>query len=146
YVDENNDGLCDHSQSESTEKSPGGNAESKTSSQQNKNSKRFPILLLISLVIVVVLILGLKLLVSLKKLSNTKEKLILNLLLLIFFIPSALTGILLLLMTNMEILRDFGSNFTQLHNISSLFFMWISGYHIIWHTNYYLKNLKNLLK
>jgi hypothetical protein len=46
----------------------------------------------------------------------------------------------------MKILIELGHNLTQLHNISSLFFMWISGYHIIWHTKYYLKSMKNLLK
>jgi len=146
YEDENNDGICDHSQSEPTEETQGENAEADSPLQQQKDSTRFPILLIASFVIIIVLILILKLLVKRKKISNVKEKIILNILLLIFFIPSAITGIVLLLMTNMGILRELGQSFTQIHNISSLFFMWISGYHIIWHTKYYLKSMKNLLK
>lgn len=146
YVDENNDGICDHSQSDPAEETQDENAEADSPLQQQKSSTKFPILLIVSFVIIIVLILVLKLLVKRKKLSNAKEKLILNILLLIFFIPSAITGIVLLLMTNMGILREFGPNFTLLHNISSLFFMWISGYHIIWHTKYYIKGVKKLFK
>lgn len=146
YKDENNDGICDHSQSDPAEETQDENAEADSPLQQQKSSTRFPILLIVSFVIIIVLILVLKLLVKRKKLSNAKEKLIFNILLLIFFIPSAITGVVLLLMTNMGILREFGPNFTLLHNISSLFFMWISGYHIIWHTKYYIKGVKKLFK
>ena len=122
--------------------SPEGNGNKKRKQQ----STRFPVVLLISLIIVMILIISLKYLVITKKITKTKEKIIFNILLLIFFIPSAITGVLILLMTNMKILIELGPNLTQLHNISSLFFMWISGYHIIWHTKYYLNSMKNLLK
>ena len=146
YIDTNNDGICDHSQEESSLESDSEEIKANIESTQNQDSTRFPILLVLSLIITLTLILILKTLVKKKKLSNTKEKIILNLLLLIFFIPSAITGIVLLLMTNMRILIDLGPSFTQLHNISSLFFMWISAYHIIWHTKYYMKSMKKLLK
>jgi len=146
YEDENNDGICDHSQSEPIEETQEENVEADSPSQQQKNSTRFPTMLIVSFLITIILILILKILVKRKKISNAKEKIILNILLLIFFIPSAITGIALLLMANMGILREFGQSFTQLHNIGSLFFMWISGYHIIWHTKYYIKGAKNLFK
>ena len=146
YVDENNDKLCDYSQSEPTVETQDENAKANSPIRQQNKQNRFPILLIISFVIIASLILILKVLVERKKLSNVKEKIILNILLLIFFIPSAITGIILLLMTNMGILIEFGPNFIQLHTISSLFFMWISAYHITWHTKYYLKSMKNLFK
>jgi len=146
YVDENNDGLCDLSQSEPTEESQEKNSEANSSLINQQGSTRFPVLLVVSFIIIFALIIIFKYLGKRKKISKTKEKIIFNLLLLIFFIPSAITGSLLLLITNMKILIEFGQNFTQLHNISSLFFMWISGYHILWHTKYYIKNVKKLLK
>lgn len=146
YVDENNDGICDHSQSEPTGETKDESAEGNSYSKNKQESTRFPVLLIVSFIIILILIIVLKYLVKRKKISNSKEKIIFNILLLIFFIPSAITGLLLLLITNMRILIELGQNLTQLHNISSLFFMWISGYHIIWHTKYYLKSVKNLLK
>jgi len=146
YVDENNDGICDHSQSEPTEETQDESTEGNSNSIKKHESTRFPVLLMVSFIIILFLIIILKSLVKRKKISNSKEKIIFNILMLIFFIPSAITGVLLLLITNMKILIELGQNLTQLHNISSLFFMWISGYHIIWHTKYYLKSVKNLLK
>jgi hypothetical protein len=145
YIDQNNDGICDHSQKEPKEVTQTETNEGNSSSIKQE-SIRFPILLIVSLIITLILILTLKSLVKSKKISNTKEKIIFNVLLLLFFIPSAITGSLLLIITNMKILIGLGPNLTQLHNISSLFFMWISVYHIIWHTKYYLKSMKNLLK
>jgi hypothetical protein len=146
YIDENNDGICDHSQSESTGETQDESTEENSDSINKQDSTRFPVLLIVSFIIILILIIVLKSLVKRKKISNSKEKIIFNILLLVFFIPSAITGVLLLLITNMRILIELGQNLTQLHNISSLFFMWISGYHIIWHTKYYLKSVKNLLK
>ena len=77
-----------------------------------------------------------------KIISKIKEKLFWNILLLVFFIPSAVTGIIILSLKDLPFLIEYGTTFSQLHNISSLFFMWISAYHIIWHTSYYVKCLK----
>ena len=145
YVDENNDGICDLSQEEPVEESQNKNTQSSNSYQQ-QNSTRFPFMLIISLIIVYILIVALRYFVSKKKLTNTKVKIILNILLMITFIPSAITGVVLLLATNIGILREIGQIFTQIHNISSLFFMWISVYHIIWHIKYYKKGIKGLFK
>ena len=146
YIDTNNDGICDHSQSEPTIETNAENEEGNISSLNQETNTRFPILLIISFVFSFFLVLILKLFVKKGKITNSKEKIIFNILLLIFFIPSAITGMVLLLMTNMKILINLGPSFTQMHNISSLFFMWISGYHIIWHTKYYIKSVKNLVK
>jgi hypothetical protein len=145
YVDENNDGICDRSQSEPTEEAKGENTQSNNSLQKQERTTKFPIMLIISFVIIILLIIILKVLVRKNIITNAKEKIVLNILLLIFFIPSAITGIILLLMSNMDILRELGQNSTQIHNITSLFFMWISGYHIIWHTKYYVKGIRNLV-
>jgi hypothetical protein len=146
YVDTNGDGICDHSQSEPTEENQEEPSESGVAAQKVDNSSKFPIMLIISLLITLVLIGFLKLFIRSKKLTSSKEKIFLNILLLIFFIPSAITGVILLLMTNMGILREFGQGFTLWHNISSLFFMWITAYHIIWHTKYYIKGVKSLFR
>jgi len=146
YIDTNNDGICDQSQLEPTEEKETENEEGNISSLDQETNTRFPILLIISFVITLGLVLILRLSVKKGKITNSKEKIIFNILLLIFFIPSAITSVILLLMANMRILINLGPSFTQLHNISSLFFMWVSGYHIIWHTKYYLKSMKNLVK
>ena len=83
---------------------------------------------------------------KIKKLSNLNEKIIWNLLLLIFFLPSGITGIILILITSIPFLREIRLNFIQLHNINSFFFLWTSAYHIIWHTGYYTNGIKKLLK
>jgi len=145
YVDENKDGICDRSQSELDEEIKEEAQSNNSIIQKQENQSKFPIMLIISFVIIVILIIILKILVNKKKLTNAKEKIVLNILLLIFFVPSAITGTVLLLMSNMDILRELGQNSTQIHNITSLFFMWISGYHIIWHTKYYVKGIRNLI-
>jgi len=145
YIDKNNDGICDHSQSEPEEETVSEDLNSNSIIQNKKNSSNFPYLLVLSFLIVLVIILILKLLQKEGKISKGKEKILLNILLLIFFLPSAITGVVLLLMTDIEILKVLGQSFTSLHNISSMFFIWISGYHIIWHTTYYVKGTKHLL-
>ena len=57
YVDTNNDGICDHSQSDPAEEAQDENAEVDSSLQQQKSSTKFPILLIVSFVIIIVLIL-----------------------------------------------------------------------------------------
>ena len=147
YIDTNKDGICDHSQSEPKGKVQDSEIESEAESKittDNSSPTKFPIFLIISFVLVIFLIFFFRYLVKKKKLSNIQEKIIWNVLLLIFFLPSAVTGIVLLLTTNLGILRELGMTFLQVHDITSLFFMWISVYHIIWHTTYYTKSTKKL--
>jgi cation transport ATPase len=148
YIDTNIDGICDHSQSEFTEEIQENSTENENQTKQESslNLSKFPIMLLISFILIIILIIFLRYLKKIKKLSNLKEKIIWNILLLIFFLPSAITGVILLLSTNLGILRELGMSFLQIHDITSLFFMWISAYHILWHSKYYLKSLNNLTK
>jgi hypothetical protein len=49
-------------------------------------------------------------------------------------------------MISFPFLRDFGILFLDLHNVTSYFFMWISAYHIIVHTRYYIKGIKSSIQ
>lgn len=148
YIDTNKDGICDHSQSIPIDKVNDQSTGSQTQAQHESvtNLNKFPIMLLVSLLLIIVLIILFRYLTKINKLSKIKEKIIWNILLLIFFLPSALTGVILLLSTNLGILRELGLIFLQIHDVTSLFFMWISAYHIVWHTQYYTKCVKNLVK
>lgn len=148
YIDRDNDGICDHSQSEPViEEQPDSQASSESQSatiegvplQENQNLVK----LVISFIIIIIVYILLHLTVKAKILSKAKERLIWNILLLIFFLPSVLTGIFLILMVSFPFLRDFGILFLDLHNVSSYFFMWISAYHIIIHIRYYIKGIKS---
>jgi hypothetical protein len=146
YVDINNDGICDHSQSESVVLNPESSAQQESQSgknvSSNTNNRNYILITIISfLSIIIGAVLG-KILVRRKIISKIKEKLFWNILLLIFFIHSGVTGIIILFLRDLTFLIEYGTTFSQLHNISSLFFMWISAYHIIWHTSYYMKCLK----
>jgi len=66
--------------------------------------------------------------------------------LLVVFLPSAVTGVILVLMPTVPALRDISVNFINLHSMTSFFFMWISGYHILWHTRYYMRSVASLKK
>lgn len=148
YVDTNKDGICDHSQSEPSVIQDNSNTGSNTQALNLKNNQlfenKFLLLTIISFFIIFLLAVVTRYMKKIKKLSNLKEKIFWNLLLLIFFLPSGITGIILVLMPSVAALREIGLNFIQLHNITSLFFLWISGYHIIWHTSYYTKGIKKL--
>ena len=154
YVDTNGDGICDHSQSKPTnDKSEIKNQDQidlqgQTNNGQNlleNRNTRQVIVMIISFSITLIAIILTKALVKKELLSKVKEKIIWNLLLLIFFLPSGITGIILVLMPIAPFLREISLNFINLHSITSFFFMWISGYHIIWHTKYYVKGVKSLL-
>lgn len=146
YIDTNNDGICDHSQSKPEETTINQENQAGTQQQQqNTNNTKFPVMLLLSFIIIIALIIFFRYLKRKEKLSDLKEKIIWNILLLIFFIPSAVTGVVLLLSTNLGLLRELGLSLLQIHNVTSLFFMWVSAYHIIWHTSYYIRCTKKLL-
>lgn len=143
YVDTNGDGICDHSQEDPVEEDVDDPAEQGVQTQKDSTSeKNYLVMIFLSFFLVLIGSLLGKALVRKKKLSRTKEKLFWNIMLLIVFIPSAVTGVILLGLKDLSFLIGYGNIFTQLHNISSLFFMWISAYHIIWHTSYYMKCLK----
>jgi hypothetical protein len=146
YIDQNKDGICDHSQSEQiVESDISIQAPSESSVgvggvplQENENL----IKLVVSFVLILIVYLVLRFCTRSKILSKAKERLVWNILLLIFFIPSALTGIFLILVVSFPFLRDFGILFLDFHNVTSYFFMWISAYHIIVHIRYYVKGIK----
>lgn len=113
---------------------------------QKLKRNKTPFMVLISLLIVLVLIMFTKILIRFDKISNKNEKLFWNILLLIFFLFSGVTGLILVFESNASILEETGLNFTQLHTITSFFFFWISGYHILWHLTYYSRNVRCLFK
>jgi len=149
YVDTNGDGICDHSQSEPAETNPDESSQEQIQTQvissrqwyENKNV----MIMIISFFIILGGVVLLKIFTKKQIISKTKEKIIWNILLLIFFLPSAITGILLVLIVEFSVLREISLNFIELHSYTSFFFMWISGYHIIWHTRYYTKNIRSIL-
>lgn len=145
YVDTNNDGICDHSQSQPST-SEGLNSEIQSQDSNSQTQNKFPIIVILSFIIVIILVILTQFLKKIGKISNMKEKILWNILLLIFFIPSGITGIILVFMPVVPALREISINFIQLHDITSFFFFWISGYHIIWHTRYYTKCAKELFK
>jgi hypothetical protein len=146
YVDKNNDGICDHSQTEPVALNPESSSQQENNSgnnvSTNTNNTNYIIVIIISFLLIFLGTLFGKILVKRKKISKIKEKLFWNILLLIFFIPSGVTGIIILFLRDLTFLIEYGTIFSQLHNISSLFFIWISAYHIVWHTSYYMKCLK----
>jgi len=148
YVDTNNDGIYEHSQLESANLEAKNAFEQKKQDQiqknisANKGNKNYVVMITISFVLVILGILVGKILVEEKIIRKPKEKLFWNILLLIFFIPSAITGILIFGSKDLTFLEGYKNTFLQLHNISSLFFMWIAVYHIIENARYYTRHLK----
>ena len=155
YVDTNGDGICDHSQSEPVNTEGGTEGQEQIDLQgktnegqsllENRNTRQVVVMILSFFITLIAIVLT-RVLVKKEILSKMKEKIIWNMLLLIFFLPSGITGIILVLMPIMPFLRETSLNFISLHSITSFFFMWISGYHIIWHTKYYVKGIKSLYK
>lgn len=108
----------------------------KQNKQQNRENRSL-LILLISFLIIFIFVLITRYLSKVGKISNSEEKIIWNFLLLIFFLPSAITGVIIVLEPIFPVLEDVGLNFLDLHSITSFFLLWIIGYHIIWHSNYY---------
>lgn len=147
YVDTNGDGICDRSQSEPIYLQENDNSQGSSGNitTQDFNENKNLIILIISFIIVLFLIIFIKYFKNRNKISNSKEKILWNIFLFIFFLPSGITGILLVLMPTFSFLREISINFIDLHSYTSFFFMWISAYHIIWHTRYYIKVIKSLI-
>ena len=158
YIDTNSDGICDQSQPNpaTSQNQEIENNETSTTEEQHLSAETITeksiltnkniITLIASFFITISLIIITKILTKKQMLSTMKEKILWNILLLVFFMPSAITGILLTLMVDFPILREISINFIELHSYTSFFFMWISGYHILWHTTYYMKGMKKLFK
>ena len=137
----------DHSRSEPVNLGLGKNAEKGFENQKNTSSgganRNYLFMITASLLLVLIGISLGKILVINKIISKNKEKLFWNILLLIFFIPSAITGVIILGLRDLTFLIGHGNTFSQIHNVSSLFFMWIIAYHILWHTKYYVRFIKS---
>lgn len=157
YTDSNDDGICDRSQEEPTASgetgdgngtTPGTNQstaaddgeedddddhDGKLSLTDNKYLRQ----LVVSFLVVMGAIATTRLGVSGGVLSRRTEKILWNIALLIFFLPSAITGV-------MPALGEFLEDAMELHTLPSFFFMWVSAYHIIWHAKYYVVSARHL--
>jgi len=145
YVDTNGDGICDHSQPQPSDVESDASSETESGKfalikyENEKLTK-----LMLTLLIVIGGIALTKFAVRKHMISRAKSKIIWNIFLLIFFLFSAITGIMLILFTTFPSLRDIGIDFIQLHIVTSFLFMWISGYHVLAHTKYYIRGMKSL--
>lgn len=146
YIDTNGDGICDKSQSEPVYIQENENSQGSSGSINNQkiNENKNLTVLIISFIVILFSIILIKYLKNRGAISNSREKILWNILLFIFFLPSGITGIFLVLMPSFSFLREISMNFIDLHSYTSFFFMWISAYHIIWHTRYYIKGIKSL--
>lgn len=158
YIDTNNDGICDQSQPDPDTSQSQESEESADNITREKQDYKVAandisilankniLTLISSFFIILIGIIITKTLSKKQLLSPAKEKILWNIILLIFFMPSAITGIILILIFDFPFLREIGLNFIEIHSYTSFFFMWISGYHIIWHTTYYIKGSKKLFE
>lgn len=147
YIDTNGDGICDHSQPEPLD-TEGENTSSETQSASGKFIALHENDGLVKLALTFFIVIGglavTKFAVKANRISSRKSKIIWNIFLLVFFILSALTGIILILFTTFPSLKTMGIDFIQLHTITSFLFMWISGYHVLTHARYYGGGMKSL--
>ncbi|MBU0498377.1 MAG: hypothetical protein KKC68_05705 [Candidatus Thermoplasmatota archaeon] len=148
-IDTNNDAICDRSQLELTAIQNQGSITNTITSEiagvpvlQNSSI----INLIISFILVITGLILTRILTKRNFISKTKERLLWNVLLLIFFLPSAITGVIIILTSSFPNLRDIGVLIIDLHGITSYYFMWILGYHTIVHIRYYSKGIKSLTK
>lgn len=149
YLDSNTDSICDRFQLESTVFLDQRSFIEPTTSDiagvpvlQNSSITN----LIISFILVIAGLLLTRTLSKRNIISKTKERLLWNILLLIFFLPSAITGVIIILTPSFPNLRDIGVLTLDLHGLTSYYFMWISGYHIVVHIKFFSKELKSLSK
>jgi len=132
YVDTNNDGICDHSQSQSepvdgknvTENQENAELKGQINDGQSlleNRSTRQAVVMILSFFITLIAIVLTRVLVKKGILSKMKEKIIWNILLLIFFLLSGTTGILFVLIQIIPSIREISLNFVNLHSITSFF-------------------------
>lgn len=153
YVDTNGDGICDHSQPDPSETEDTSNSDNSTSAESQSaghnqtsipwyENKEFVGFVLAFIVIVSGIVLT-KFAVRKKIISPVKSKIIWNIFLLISFLFSSITGVILVLFVTFPSLR-IDINFIQLHAITSFVFMWITAYHLSTQKRYYAKGIKFL--
>jgi len=120
----------------STSTEPQSTGHNSTSTPWYKNKE------IVGLTLAFIIIIGgailTKVSVAKKIISPAKSKIIWNIFLLIFFLLSAITGVMLVLFMTFPSLR-IDINLIQLHSITSFVFMWITAYHILTQRKYYAK-------
>jgi len=121
YVDANRDGYCDLSEPEE--------------SINYVESKDYKIII-ITIILVAGYLMGL-LAVKNKKISFIAHRKFWNWILLILFIPTAITSILLALAIEFRIVINFGLNLSFWHLVFGWAFILVSFFHIFWHATYY---------
>jgi len=153
YVDTNGDGICDHSQPDPSKPEDASEADNSTSTEPQSTGHNSTSTLwyknkeIVGLALAFIIIIGgailTKVSVAKKIISPAKSKIIWNIFLLIFFLLSAITGVMLVLFMTFPSLR-IDINLIQLHSITSFVFMWITAYHILTQRKYYAKGVKFL--
>ena len=143
YNDTNQDAICDLSESSqtlyTTEQSP--KPETNSSAADNTVKQTEHRLGLITIVLVFGYLAGL-LAVYKKKISVVKHRKFWNWLLLIFFIPTALTSLFLALVVEFGWYINFGIDLSYWHFVFGWSFLLVSIFHTIWHTAYYFGRIK----
>jgi len=153
YVDTNGDGICDHSQPDPSKTEDTSEENNSTSIESGAAGNNFNPLSwyenkeIAGLVLAFIIIIGgailTKVAVAKKIISTVKSKIIWNIFLLIFFLLSAVTGVMLVLFAAFPSFR-IDINLIQLHSLTSFVFMWITAYHILTQRKYYARGIKLL--
>lgn len=144
YLDQDKNSICDLSESEKT---TCDNQLSKTDSVfvEEVNSLK-PVdhrLGLITIVLLIAYFISLFLL-NQKKISIIKHRKIWNWLLLIFFIPTAITSIALALIIEFGWQIKFPVDLSYWHFVFGWAFLVVSFFHIFWHLRYYFKKISKI--
>ena len=152
YIDTNNDGICDHSQSDPAMATEPIDSTSDVSNESEIKTTGSPwfenenlVRLIVSFFIILIGVLLTKYANKHGIIPSWKTRSIWNILLLIFFIPTSITGILLVTHNSFPLPPTLLLLTLQLHTITSFFFMWISGVHILQHPKYYTRSTKKLI-
>ena len=143
YTDYNKDAICDLSESSITSYVVEQTENQGTNYQATVNSvkKIDHHLGLITMVLVFGYLVGL-LAVYKKKTSVIKHRKFWNWLLLIFFIPTALTSLSLAIMVEFGWYLELGVDMSYWHFVFGWAFLLVSIFHIFWHTAYYFRRNK----
>jgi hypothetical protein len=143
YNDTNRDAICDLSESNqtlyATEQSQ--KPESNTSAVDGTVKQTDHRLGLITIILVSGYLAGL-LAVYKKKILAVKHRKFWNWLLLILFIPTALTSLFLALVVEFSWHIDFGIDLSYWHFVFGWAFLIVSIFHTLWHTAYYFRRIK----
>jgi len=130
YVDTDGDGICDHSQLPPEEREISSNSSQEISSDDSLSIKNSPLKgVLITFIVVFLAAMVTELMVKKKMLRKITARYVWNILLIIGFFISGISGVLLLFV------KDFSS--LTLHTLSSLILLWMGLYHVIKRFKYY---------